>query len=405
VTALIEASRQAGEHACDVVFQALAHAGPEGLSPADARTASGLPERRYQRAVTALVDQGRVRRDGRRRVFAVVDHQGAPVDVRDAASRASDARDEDLTLATRRGWVLGEITDALTVLDGRQGLPLGYAPKATGLREFLRELARMVRTARTTSDLETLVGRAHDGLDQVNRLASDLAAHRQSIQDLRAVAAGQRGRIQDSRKRLIADRTRVRRWIDESRDHMYSSGDMAPVWVHRLSRETVDHRPLFTVTLYELPTPPQPTMSRRLIAVAIKLNPIHHEYGALVQSSFNNMEIQVEALYSAHAEAVVPVLTRAQLTGLLKIVDDYLTRSIAHHDTLLYQLQHDPGSVHELAVDVAIAPHQPHTRELTAGVTTPARNTLDHSPHTPQVTPTALPRSIQHYLQQRRSGA
>lgn len=197
-------SREQGEVAAGAALAALLAAGPDGLTPGEAVTRSGLPERRWRRAVDRLEAEGKVRRDGRRRVFAVATAAGELVPANDAASVAERSAAEARDLAWRRGWVLGEITDARSLLDGRR-VPAPAGGRARASRDYLAELARSVEAARSRAELDALTAEGAPVLREVVELVRAVEAGRAEVDARKAWAAGELVRVEAQARQLRAE--------------------------------------------------------------------------------------------------------------------------------------------------------------------------------------------------------
>jgi hypothetical protein len=181
-------SQEQGEAAADAVLSALLEAGPDGLSPGDLVLRSGIAERRVQRATKRLESRGAVRRDGKRRIFAVMTSSGELVPANDAASRAESDRERERELAYRRGWVLGEIGDTRTLLDGRT-LPVPAGARAAAARGYLAELERDVRACRSTDEIDRLTEEFSPIVGEVSALLRAVGEARHDAERAAADAA------------------------------------------------------------------------------------------------------------------------------------------------------------------------------------------------------------------------
>lgn len=204
-------SREQGEEAARAVLAALLAAGPDGLAPGEAVARSGLSERRWRRAVDRLESEGRVRRDGKRRVFAVATAAGELVPANDAASVAERARAEARDLAYRRGWVLGEVEDVRGLLDLRR-MPAPAGGRARAARDYLAELARDVRDVGSAGELEALVSEFSPVRAEVAALLTAVEGARLDVTRQQSSAAGALVEVEAEARRWRALVTELDRW-------------------------------------------------------------------------------------------------------------------------------------------------------------------------------------------------
>lgn len=243
---VIALRREQGVAAANAVFTALQKAGSAGLTPSQACAASGLPQRRFQRAVVRLEAENRVRRDGRRRLFAVVDETGRSISLNDAQTKIDIDRKAALTFAITRDWTLGELNDALRMLDNRR-MPIGAGAAASALQGGIRELIRQIKSTRSITELDTLINRSTPIITKANDLLLAVEHYRQQLSSYAAIETWDNIKQKDRLHQLDKELRKIRKLIDQTQNHVTPLEYIEHKWIDQLALTTILDQPLFII--------------------------------------------------------------------------------------------------------------------------------------------------------------